>query len=262
MSTLTKVLIVLLTVFSIFLCGIVVTYVANAENYRKTADSQRSQVQSMRNERNAAVTDLEEHQKATEQMKAEMNQQLTDLQVAMQGLQGELDKVKRENAQLVQDIAKMNVKESFNITLTSGRTICIPFEELDDLARPSSLVCTEFANDFADLAAGGLGSPDGYTTILLRSDEGKTVYDGALLRGYIEERVLKGGVGSRSERAAMMARVVEFARWKRERGEAHHAGPVAGPTQSQARGQLASRSNLAAGRGPAVPTGRGHADAR
>ncbi len=34
MSTLTKVLIVLLTLSSIFLCGIVVTYVANAEDYR------------------------------------------------------------------------------------------------------------------------------------------------------------------------------------------------------------------------------------
>ena len=35
MSTLTKVLIVLLTISSIFLCGIVVTYVANADNYRQ-----------------------------------------------------------------------------------------------------------------------------------------------------------------------------------------------------------------------------------
>ena len=35
MSTLTKVLIVLLTIASIFLCGIVVTYVSNAENYRQ-----------------------------------------------------------------------------------------------------------------------------------------------------------------------------------------------------------------------------------
>ena len=34
MSTLTKVLIVLLTIASIFLCGIVVTYVASAENYK------------------------------------------------------------------------------------------------------------------------------------------------------------------------------------------------------------------------------------
>jgi len=35
LSTLTKVLIVLLTIASIFLCGIVVTYVSNAENYRQ-----------------------------------------------------------------------------------------------------------------------------------------------------------------------------------------------------------------------------------
>ena len=35
MSTLTKILIVLLTISSIFLCGIVVTYVANAEDYRQ-----------------------------------------------------------------------------------------------------------------------------------------------------------------------------------------------------------------------------------
>ncbi len=35
MSTLTKLLIVLLTISSIFLCGIVVTYVANADNYRQ-----------------------------------------------------------------------------------------------------------------------------------------------------------------------------------------------------------------------------------
>ena len=35
MSTLTKVLIVLLTISSFFLCGIVVTYVANADNYRQ-----------------------------------------------------------------------------------------------------------------------------------------------------------------------------------------------------------------------------------
>ena len=35
MSTLTKILIVLLTLSSIFLCGIVVTYVSNAHNYKE-----------------------------------------------------------------------------------------------------------------------------------------------------------------------------------------------------------------------------------
>ena len=35
MSPLTKILIVLLTLSSIFLCGIVVTYVGNADNYKE-----------------------------------------------------------------------------------------------------------------------------------------------------------------------------------------------------------------------------------
>ncbi len=41
MSTLTKVLIVLLTISSIFLCGIVVTYVTNAENFKEMWDEVR-----------------------------------------------------------------------------------------------------------------------------------------------------------------------------------------------------------------------------
>ena len=97
MSTLTKVLIVLLTVFSIFLCGIVVTYVANAENYRQTADSQRSQVQSMRQARDKAMEDLEQQKQATEQLKADLDQQISDLKVAMTELQGQFDAVKRDN---------------------------------------------------------------------------------------------------------------------------------------------------------------------
>lgn len=54
MSTLTKVLIVLLTIASIFLCGIVVTYVANADDYKQKYDKQLSDYQTAReNEENA-----------------------------------------------------------------------------------------------------------------------------------------------------------------------------------------------------------------
>ena len=45
MSTLTKVLIVLLTLASIFLCGIVVTYVANAADFKEKYDNQQSRYQ-------------------------------------------------------------------------------------------------------------------------------------------------------------------------------------------------------------------------
>ena len=54
MSTLTKVLIVLLTISSIFLCGIVVTYVANADNYRERYNNQRTKYDAaVRNEESA-----------------------------------------------------------------------------------------------------------------------------------------------------------------------------------------------------------------
>ena len=48
MSTLTKILIVLLTLSSIFLCGIVVTYVANADNYRQKYNQIKSDIDSLR----------------------------------------------------------------------------------------------------------------------------------------------------------------------------------------------------------------------
>jgi len=54
LSTLTKVLIVLLTISSIFLCGIVVTYVANADNYREKYNNQRTKYDAaVRNEESA-----------------------------------------------------------------------------------------------------------------------------------------------------------------------------------------------------------------
>ncbi|GAF97946.1 unnamed protein product, partial [marine sediment metagenome] len=54
LSTLTKVLIVLLTISSIFLCGIVVTYVANADNYRQMYNKLRVQHKAaVENEENA-----------------------------------------------------------------------------------------------------------------------------------------------------------------------------------------------------------------
>lgn len=73
MSTLTKVLIVLLTVSSIFLCGIVVTYVANAESYKqKYEDQNNSYLSAKRNESNAKTqlnNTIEEKNREAEKLK-------------------------------------------------------------------------------------------------------------------------------------------------------------------------------------------------
>jgi len=71
LSTLTKVLIVLLTISSIFLCGIVVTYVANAENYKDMWDT-------VRVEKDAAEASKDQAVKNFNDINVEMAKQKTD----------------------------------------------------------------------------------------------------------------------------------------------------------------------------------------
>jgi coenzyme F420 hydrogenase subunit beta len=118
------------------------------------------------------------------------------------------------------DIDELYGTEGLNISLGDGTTLRLPFEEVAEITRPACLACTEFANDYADIAIGGLGSPDGYDTLLLRTDKGSRVYNGALGQGYIEERAFESPVELRSAKTRMLASVVAFARRKRERGEA------------------------------------------
>ena len=96
MSTLTKVLIVLLTIASIFLCGIVVTYVASAENYKERYDlSQRSQ----RSAVTAKEKIIEEWNAAQEKMaeaRTKLNADVAALQSQITSLKGEVTDALRE----------------------------------------------------------------------------------------------------------------------------------------------------------------------
>ena len=57
------------------------------------------------------------------------------------------------------DIQKLNIKDDF-ITLSNGITIHIPLEEVDSVARPACLTCSDFANEYANISVGGLGSSE------------------------------------------------------------------------------------------------------
>ena len=115
------------------------------------------------------------------------------------------------------DIVKLNIKEDVILTTGSGATLHVPFSEVQRIARPGCLTCQDFANDYADLSVGGLGSPDGYTTVLLRTDASKSAYRDAVQRGFIDERRM----ASAGEREGMLRSVVAFAERKWQRGQRH-----------------------------------------
>jgi coenzyme F420 hydrogenase subunit beta len=114
-------------------------------------------------------------------------------------------------------VSKVNVKEDFFIYLNNGKVIHIPFEEIDTIARPACLVCPDFSAEFSDASFGGLGSPEGYTTVLLRSERGKKAYRGALAAGYIKERRYSSSEKARADLINLQKKVFEFSQRKRER---------------------------------------------
>jgi len=122
LSTLTKVLVVLLTVFSIFLCGIVVTYVAHADNERERASNLDRQLQSAKARQNAAVESEEKQKEEVEALKADLGKQVADLNILKGQLDAQIDGLKRENAQLVQKLTDMAaVVQTANETLAGMR---------------------------------------------------------------------------------------------------------------------------------------------
>jgi coenzyme F420 hydrogenase subunit beta len=83
-------------------------------------------------------------------------------------------------------IQKINIKDKFIISIPD-RIIRIPLAEVESFARPACLACSDFTNEYADISVGGLGSPDGYTTTIIRSKKGEKLYRKAIDDGYIEE---------------------------------------------------------------------------
>jgi hypothetical protein len=111
----------LLTVFSIFLCGIVVTYVANAENYeQKYRDTDRDYRAAQRLQE-AAENKLADNEKENERVQGELKAEMGKLQVAISDLEAQLNAVKRENTQLVQRIAEMGAAVELANNLQSSQ---------------------------------------------------------------------------------------------------------------------------------------------
>jgi len=116
-STLTKVLIVLLTISSLFLCGIVVTYVANAGNYKKQyTDLYDSERAARENEKNAKQN-LNKAEEEFEQRENKLGDDIASLKQQLDDINIELTDVKRKRDQYLQQVNSwVNITEGFYTT--------------------------------------------------------------------------------------------------------------------------------------------------
>jgi DNA repair exonuclease SbcCD ATPase subunit len=103
-STLTKALIILLTVASIFLCGIIVTYVANSENYRQKWTDLRNAANAAKENEENAKKQLNETIAQADQEKVKLNGLISSLRTQISDLEVKLTAAEREKALLLQKV--------------------------------------------------------------------------------------------------------------------------------------------------------------
>lgn len=117
MSTLTKILIVLLAISSLFLCGVVVTYVANADNFKQKYDNLYDSERAAREKARNADNQLIKAKEQAEQKENQLNTQIASLNNELADLNTKLTDTEREKAQLLQQVNKwVNITEGFYTT--------------------------------------------------------------------------------------------------------------------------------------------------
>ena len=118
MSTLTKVLIVLLTMASIFLCATVVTYVASADNYKQKYDSLYSGYQAAKKNEDNAKTQLNNTIEEKDRDTEKLGEQIASLEEEINKLKGDL-----ANAERDRDDANRKVNNWAAIVMDFSKTI-------------------------------------------------------------------------------------------------------------------------------------------
>jgi len=122
LSTLTKVLIVLQVVVALVLCGLVVTYVATSDNYKKMFEDERSRASKANQEKQLAQHEFEQFKAAKEQDLARLTQQFGEQKDSISKLTNDLAVSERTKAQLSNDLAAKDATIQTANTLANQQT--------------------------------------------------------------------------------------------------------------------------------------------
>ena len=77
-------------------------------------------------------------------------------------------------------IDRLDVKGKFEVRMKDGSSLLLPMKELETTVRPGCHYCLDLTAVFADLSAGAVGSPPGFTTLVVRNDAGRMFMESAV----------------------------------------------------------------------------------
>ena len=77
-------------------------------------------------------------------------------------------------------IDRLDIKGKFEVRMKDGSSFLLPMNELESTVRPGCHYCLDLTSVSADISAGAVGSPPGFTTLIVRNDVGRTFLESAV----------------------------------------------------------------------------------
>ncbi|MCL2863228.1 MAG: coenzyme F420 hydrogenase subunit beta [Methanimicrococcus sp.] len=108
---------------------------------------------------------------------------------------------------LIEQYARVNINDVVKTDIGKGKLfvykkdgsdpIAIPIKETIPFEQKSCHVCMDYTSEFADFSTGSVGSPDGWSTVLIRNKRGKDFIDKMIAAGKLETQApdFEGKIG-------------------------------------------------------------------
>ncbi|MGB3458589.1 MAG: Coenzyme F420 hydrogenase/dehydrogenase, beta subunit C-terminal domain [Halobacteriota archaeon] len=96
----------------------------------------------------------------------------------------------------ISEITKLQISEDvLHVYAGEKELLSAGINEIGDYKRDGCKVCEDFTGLFSDISVGNNGTLEGKSSVIIRTDFGKDVFEDALERGYIEAKPMdKSGV--------------------------------------------------------------------
>ena len=110
-------------------------------------------------------------------------------------------------------VTKFDIKKGKFIAFQDDKAVySVKLSRVKEHVRPCCHLCDDFAAEFADLSVGNVGSPDGWSTVVVRTERGEAALMAAEKGGLVEVKPLE-------EVKPGLKSVVKLAKMKKKKGE-------------------------------------------
>jgi len=89
-------------------------------------------------------------------------------------------------------VTKFDIKKGKFIAYRDDEAVySVKLSKLKEQVRPCCHICDDFASEFADISVGNVGSPDGWSTVVVRTERGEEILKSAEKGGFVEVKPLE-----------------------------------------------------------------------